>query len=228
MMNYVDKELIASSKKKYSPNIKTFLFIFEILFIIALLVLWFSSKAFQSSNNLLVLFLYSFPAEFLIALVPHEPVILYFSKFYTPLTIALIAGTATILTEIINYSVVKFVIDTNLYKKFSKKKSVAKIINLFNKAPFPALVIAGFTPVPFYPFRFLVVMAHYPLLKYLFAIFLSRIPRFLILSIIGHSIIISDWMLIVLFALLISVNIPFLRLFFKKSKKATRTTRKQK
>ncbi|MFW6131008.1 MAG: VTT domain-containing protein [Candidatus Aminicenantaceae bacterium] len=210
--------MVIGRQKKYSPKLKTFIFIFEILFIVVLLVIWFSLKSFQRSKSLLVLFFYSFPAEFLIAIVPHEPVILYFSKFYAPIMVALIAGIATILTESINYSVVKFVTDTNLYRKFSQRKSVSKIISLFNKAPFPALVIAGFTPVPFYPFRFLVVMAHYPLLKYLFAIFLSRIPRFLILSIIGHSIILSNWMLIVLFALLVSVNIPFLRLFFKKNK----------
>ncbi len=210
--------MVIGRQKKYSPKLKTFIFIFEILFIVVLLVIWFSLKSFQRSKSLLVLFFYSFPAEFLIAIVPHEPVILYFSKFYAPIMVALIAGIATILTESINYSVVKFVTDTNLYRKFSQRKSVSKIISLFNKAPFPALVIAGFTPVPFYPFRFLVVIAHYPLLKYLFAIFLSRIPRFLILSIIGHSIILSNWMLIVLFALLVSVNIPFLRLFFKKNK----------
>jgi len=151
--------------------------------------------------------------------VPHEPVLLYFAKFYLPLTVALIAATSTLLTESLNYSVFSYVSDWNILKKFQKKKTVNKIIDLFNRAPFLALWIAGLTPIPFYPFRFLVIMAHYPRWKYLLAVALSRTPRFFLLAWFGHEVHLSDEILIALFIILIvSMNLPFLRRLIRKKK----------
>ena len=82
------------------------------------------------------------------------------------------------------------------------------------------LFVAGFTPVPFYPFRFLVVMARYPRWKYLLAVFLSRTPRFYVLALLGQAIKIPDYLIIVIFIVLIaSANIPLLRRFLKKKQR---------
>ena len=218
MNSYKNLNSFSSQKtKKFPSKIKTFIFILEISLIVALLVLWFISDSIQKSKNLWILFLYSFPSEFLIAIVPHEPVLLYFGKFYSPQTVALVAIAGTLLTEALNYSVFKFVTDTNFFQKIRHRKVVTRVVELFNKAPFVALLVAGFTPVPFYPFRFLVVMAHYPLKKYILALFLSRTPRFYILALIGHAIKIPNYLLIALFIILIaSANIPLLIKFSKK------------
>ncbi len=138
-------------------------------------------------------------------------------------TAALVAVAGTIITEALNYSVFKFVTDFKLFKKSLQKKTVSRIVNLFNKAPFTAIWIAGLTPIPFYPIRFLVVLAHYPLIKYLLAVFLSRLPRFFILALIGYAIKIPDYLLIVLFVvLIISIYIPVLRNLIKKKKNKNR------
>jgi len=205
--------------KPLNSKLKTLFFLLQVSFVAVLLVLWFSCNSFQKSKSLWVLFFYSFPSEFLIAIVPHEPVLLYFGKFYTPLTIAFVAVAGTVLTEVLNYSVFKFVTDSKLFEKIKHKKTVNKIITLFHKAPFIALWIAGFTPVPFYPFRFLVVMARYPLSKYILAVFLSRTPRFFILGWFGHTVKIPDSMLIGLFVvLIISINVPLIKTLLKKRK----------
>ena len=167
-----------------------------------------------------MLFFYSFPSQFLIAIIPFEPVLLYFGKFYQPLTVAFIAIIGTVLTEALNYSAFKFVTDNSIFKKIHQGKMVTKIVELFKKAPFVALLVAGFTPVPFYPFRFLVVLARYPLLKYLLAVFLSRTPRFFILALAGYMIKIPDYLLIAIFIVLISAaNIPLLIRFLKDKQK---------
>jgi ribonucleoside-triphosphate reductase len=91
---------------------------------------------------------------------------------------------------------------------------------LFNKAPFVALLVAGFTPVPFYPFRFLVVLARYPLPKYVLAIFLSRTPRFYLLALLGHIFKIPDYLFPVIFiALAIPLTYPLVRSLLKKQGK---------
>ena len=144
---------LTGEHNKPITRIRIVVFILEISLIIALLVSWFSFNSIQNSKNLWVLFFYSFPCQFLIAIVPHEPVFFYFSKFYAPVTVTMVSVSGTLLTEILNYSTFKFIVDLKSFNKISLSGFVKKIVNMFNKAPFLALWIAGLTPVPFYPFR---------------------------------------------------------------------------
>lgn len=200
-------------------KIKVILFIFEISLIATLLVIWFSSESIQKSKSLWILFFYSFPSEFFIATIPHEPALLYFGKFYSPLTVALVSVAGTVLTEIINYSFIKFVADLRLFKRARQSKIVNKIVGLFNKAPFAALLVAGLTPIPFYPFRFLVVLAHYPIWKYALAVFISRTPRFFVISLVTYALKIPDYyLLLLLIILILAANIPIAANLLKKRK----------
>jgi uncharacterized membrane protein YdjX (TVP38/TMEM64 family) len=189
----------------YPTWTRSLFFVLQICFVLVLLIVWFLSEEIRESKNLWVLFFCSFPTEFLIAVVPHEPILLYFGKFYTPL-----------ITEALNYSVFKYVTDLKFFKNIYQKKTVSKIVGLFNRAPFVALWIAAFTPIPFYPFRFLVVLARYPLFKYILALTLSRIPRFFILALLGRALQIPNSLLIALFIVLIaSMNLPLLRKYLQ-------------
>ena len=207
---------LAVQNRRSISRTRTIVFILEIGLILTLLVVWLSSESIRQSKSLWILFFYNFPSQFLIAIVPHEPVFLYFSKFYSPLNVTLVAIAGTSLAEVLNYSVFKYVGDLKPVQNIHYSKMVNKLIGLFNKAPFAALLVAGFTPVPFYPFRFLVVLARYPLLKYILAIILSRTPRFYLLALFGHAIKIPDYLLPVIFILLtIPFSYPMIKSFFK-------------
>lgn len=210
----------AEKTKAISPRIRTLIFILEISLILILLAVWLSSQTIRQSKDLWILFFYSFPSQFLIAIVPHEPVFLYFSKFYSPLSVTLVAIAGTMLAEVLNYSVFKYVGDLKPLQSVHYSTWVKKLIKLFNTAPFSALLVAGFTPVPFYPFRFLVVLARYPLLKYILAVFLSRTPRFYLLALFGHAIKIPDYILPVIFIILtIPFSYPMIKAFFQNRRK---------
>ena len=205
---------------KYPTWIKASLFALQISFVLVLLLVWITSESLQESKNLWVLFFYSFPSEFLIATVPHEPVLLYFGKFYNPFTVALVAIPSTLLTEMLNYSTFKYIKDLKIFIKLREKRAVQKTVHFFNKAPFLTLWVAGITPIPFYPLRFLVVLARYPVFKYILAIFLSRFPRFIFFAYVGYKIQIPDYLLIALFFILIAVaNISILRTLRQRKKK---------
>lgn len=220
MSNHKDSDSFSLQKKnQINSRTKTLIFVLQIMLVATLLIIWLSSTSIRSSKSLWVLFFYSFPSEFLIAVVPHEPILIYFGKFYTPFTVAAVAIISTLLTEALNYSTFKYITDTQFFQKVSHKKTVTKIIKLFQKSPFLAIWIAGLTPIPFYPFRFLVVLARYPLVRYLLALFLSRTPRFCILAYLGHAINIPDYLLIALFVVLIaSMNVNFLRKILKRDR----------
>ena len=216
-MNNQGNTHVTPKNAKKSSKIRTLLFILQVALVLVLLIGWLSFKTLRTSKNLWVLFFYSFPSEFLIAIVPHEPILLYFGKFYSPLTVAAVGIIGTVMTEAINYSAFNYITDTNLFQKIHHRKAVKKIIELFRKSPFLAIWIAGLTPIPFYPFRFLVVLARYPILKYLLAVFLSRSPRFYLLAYLGHAIKFPDYLLIIFFVILIlGMNIQFLMNVLKK------------
>jgi membrane protein YqaA with SNARE-associated domain len=220
-MNNNKEPAAAPEKIRQSfPWLRTLLFALQISFVLIMLIVWLTSKEIRASKDLWVLFFYSFPSEFLIATVPHEPALLFFGKFYSALTVALVAIPSTLMTEMLNYSVFKYIIDLKIFRKVLERKGVQTIIQFFNKAPFLTIWVAGITPIPFYPIRFLVVLARYPLWKYILAVFLSRFPRFLFLSYIGYKIKIPDYLLAILFFLLIlAANISILRGILKKRKK---------
>jgi len=118
MKNNNDLSGPSPAKSREIPSkIKTLIFVLQIIVVAALLVVWLSSESIQKSKNLWVLFIYSFPSQFLIPIVPHEPVLLYFGKFYSPLTVALVDIAGTLLTEALNYSVFKFIVDTNFFQQ---------------------------------------------------------------------------------------------------------------
>lgn len=216
-----NRETTNNSAKRKISRTRVLIFILEISLFASLLITWLSSDSLQESKNLWVLFFYNFISQFIIAIVPHEPVHLYFSKFYSPLTVTLVSICGTILTEYINYSTFKFVVDIRSFDKIKYSGFLKKIIEIFNKVPFLAIWIAGFSPIPFYPFRFLVVLANYPVYKYLFAVFLSRTPRFFLLALVGHAIQIPDYLLAIFFAVLIIIAVtPIIKkLIFKKKDK---------
>ncbi len=216
-------ETFSRDKAKGLPGrVKILLFVLEACFVAALIIWWLSSASARQSKSLLVFFLYSFPSEFIIATVPHEPAILYFSKFYSPLMVTIVAIAGTILAEVINYTFFSFVADLRVFRKVLKGKTVQKTIALFRKAPFAALWVAGFTPIPFYPFRFLVVLARYPLYLYIAAVFASRTPRFFLLALAGHAFKIPDSVLIIFSLLMILLPVaPFLGRLFKKKRTQT-------
>ncbi len=188
-------------------RLRTIVIIVEALFVLALLAVWVTSAAVRRSKSLWVLFFYCFPSQFVLAAVPHEPVILYFGKFYAAWTTALVATAGTLITEVINYSIFKYLADFKAFQRISASRLILRLVALFRKAPFPTLWVAGLTPVPFYPFRFLVVLARYPLPLYALAILLSRFPRFYILALIGHKFRLPDGLIVGLFLVLLALAV---------------------
>jgi uncharacterized membrane protein YdjX (TVP38/TMEM64 family) len=193
--------------KRIHPRLRTLIVILEVTFVLGLLIWWLSSKSLQQSRSLWVLFLYCFPAEFIITTVPHEPIILFFSKFYPPLTVTVVSMAGLILIEIINYTAFQYVADLRTFRRTLESRLVQKAVVLFNKAPFLTLWLCGLTPLPFFPLRFLVVLARYPLSKYLLAVLTSRFPQIYIVALVGVFFKIPNKWILALFLLLLAAGL---------------------
>jgi len=194
------------------PRLKTALIIAESMVVVGILVVWLASPAVRQSKSLWVLFLYCFPSQFVLAAVPHEPAILFFGKFNPAWAVALSATAGTLITEVINYSIFESLADLKTFRRICQGRLINRLVALFRKAPFLTLWIAGLTPVPFYPFRFLVVLARYPVSFYALAVVLSRFPRFYILAALGRAFNLPNGLIAGLFLVLMAAAlIPLVR-----------------
>lgn len=207
-------------KSPVSQRTRTIIFVGELVFVAALFVIYFSSQSLQSSRHLWVLFLYSIPGNFLIDVIPYDPAIILFARFHEPLIIALVGVAGILASETINYTCFEYIVDRKFFDKILEQKFIVKITRLFNKAPFRTMVIVAFTPIPIYPFRFLVVMARFPLLKYLLALLVGRLPRLYLIALFGHLVALPGYVYLIIFIVLsLLMYVPLVKLIPKKQHK---------
>lgn len=193
----------ATSRKRW------ILILSEAGLVVGLLLAWFLMEGIQESTSLGVLFFYSFPSEFLVGLIPHEPVLIYYGTHHAPLVVAVVAGVSTVMAEGLNYHFFGLFYSMPTLRGALEKEAVKKIADFFNKAPFFAILFCGFSPVPIFPVRFLVVITEYPVWKYLMGVLISRTPRFYLLALLGALFDVPGWALASFFlGMLLVVNLP--------------------
>jgi len=198
--------------RKDSPSTskgRIILILSESAVVLGLLLVWVLVKGVQESTNLWILFFYSFPSEFLVGLIPHEPVLIYYGAYHPPWVVALVAVGSTMMAEGLNYHFFGLFYGMPAFRSALEKTAVQRVAEFFNRMPFTAIVFAGFSPVPFFPIRFLVVITDYPVWKYLLGVFLSRAPRFYLLALFGAFFEVPKLLLAGLFlGMLLLVNLP--------------------
>ena len=203
--------LVEQATLRTRTRLSSVVFAGESVLVAGLLLWWLVWGRHNPGNGPLVLFLYCFPSEFLIAPVPHEPVLIYFGRLLSPLTVALYSAAGTVLVEAFNYHATSFVTDTQPMRRLARARWLQRMVGLFQRWPFTTLLLGGLAPVPFYPFRFLVTLARYPLSLYLLAVAVSRLPRFYLIAYFGSLLPLSDRALGIIFIVMIAAfTLPFL------------------
>ncbi len=156
----------------------------------------------------LVLFaLYSIPSHMLISPFPHEPVLLYFAKFHSPFAIAIAGTVGCCIAGWLDYRMLTPVLHHHkIRSRYRDARLYQKAVDWFRKWPFGALVIAGYSPLPFYPFKFLSITIRYPLRKYQMALIVGRAPRYFTLAWLGYVLQPPNWVLVALVIALFLVS----------------------
>jgi ribonucleoside-triphosphate reductase len=182
----------------------------ECLLVIGVLTLWALSTSVRDNPGLLTFFLYGIPSEFIVALVPHEPAVLYMATLHSPLTVAVVAGAGTLVAEIVNWQLLSSVAATSVVDRVLRTRPVVRVGTLFERAPFSSLWIAGLVPVvPFLPVRVLAVARGYPRSRFLVAAVTSRALRFYLLGLAAAAVQFPvEGTIIVLVMLVLLVTIP--------------------
>jgi membrane protein YqaA with SNARE-associated domain len=153
-------------------------------------------------RQLIIFFFFTIPANSF-TFVPYEPALLYYSKLYLPLWLALLGGMGTSLAGFLDYQTVTYLFRYRKVAAIRKNKYYLLVANYFRKVPFACLVITGFTPVPFHPVKFMAIATAYPLQKYLLALFVGRTPRYYLVALAGKGLQISNWVILLIFLIFI-------------------------
>ena len=153
-------------------------------------------------RQLIIFFFFTIPANSF-TFVPYEPALLYYSKLYLPLWLALLGGMGTSLAGFLDYQAVTYLFRYRKMAAIRKNKYYVLVANCFRKVPFACLVITGFTPVPFHPVKFMAIATAYPLQKYLLALFVGRTPRYYLVALAGKGLQISNWVILLIFLIFI-------------------------
>ncbi len=161
------------------------------------------------------LFFYSIPSNTAISVFPHEPVLIYFGTFADIWISAAAATGGTIVAGWLDHRVFVPVLNYSKLISYKRSRFYKKAAEIFMKYPFATIVVTGFTPIPFWPFKFLCFSIHYPLTRYLSALSLGRFPRYAFLAWIGSEFHVPAWLLIATVIAIFSVyairGIPWLR-----------------
>jgi membrane protein YqaA with SNARE-associated domain len=147
----------------------------------------------------IVLFVYSIPANSAISLFSHEVALLDYGS-HQPLLLTVFSATlGTVVAGWLDWNVFVPLLDWEKVAAFRGNRLYRWAIDLFARAPFAVLVIAGLDPLPFFPFKFLAFSMRYPLARYLAALAISRAPRYALLAWLGREFQIPEWLLLGLF-----------------------------
>jgi membrane protein YqaA with SNARE-associated domain len=158
---------------------------------------------------MLILFLYAFVSNVALAVVPHEPVVVWYGAQVGIWLTAAVATFGTVTASWVDHRVFVPVLERVSTSRPLTSGTVATLRRWFNKAPFAIIAISGLTPLPFWPFKAMAFADGYPLGRYLAAVAAGRFPRYLLLAWLGLLINIPTWVLVVAFVILL---LPSLRL----------------
>lgn len=159
------------------------------------------------SRSYLYLAFYAIPANTAISLFPHEPVLVYFGKFANVWIAAASATVGTVAAGYMDHTVFTPVLNLEGRQAYKEGTLYRRAAGWFERWPFATLVAAGFTPVPFWPFKFLTFSAHYPLGRYLAAVVVGRFPRYVILAWVGRALDVPNWLLFGFFLVVVGLYV---------------------
>jgi membrane protein YqaA with SNARE-associated domain len=147
----------------------------------------------------LLLIAYAFVSNVALAVVPHEPVVIWYGPRLGVWTTALLATLGTVAAAWVDHRVFVPVMARVATRPILVAGPLGRLARLFTRAPFAIIAVSGVTPLPSFPFKALAFAARYPLWRYLTAVAAGRLPRYLLLAWLGVVISVPAWVFVLLF-----------------------------
>jgi membrane protein YqaA with SNARE-associated domain len=166
------------------------------------------------------LFVYGFVSNVALAVLPHEPAVIWYGARLGVWPTALIATAGTLAAALVDHRLFVPLIGRLARRQAARCPSesadpgpaarVARVLaRFFTRAPFAILALSGLTPLPFFPFKALAFTTGYPMGRYLAAVAARCLPRYALLAWLGVAVRLPTWLIAGLF---LALMIPSLRI----------------
>ena len=156
----------------------------------------------------ITLFGYALLSNDALAVLPHEPAIVWYGARLCVWPTTLVATAGTVAAALVDHRV--FVPLIRRFRDASApSQSATWADRFFRRFPFATIALSGLTPLPFFPFKALAFTTGYPLERYLAAVAARSAPRYALLAWLGGAVRLPTWLIAALFVLLL---IPSLRM----------------
>lgn len=159
----------------------------------------------------LLLFAYAFLSNVALAVVPHEPVVIWYGAHLGIVPTAIVATAGTLAAAWTDHRLFAASIHRLTRRAAAAAAAPSFALRWFERAPFAVLALSGITPLPFFPFKLLAFAARYPRGRYLAAVAAGRLPRYLLLAWLGMAVRLPPWTLAVAAVLLLLPTLRMIR-----------------
>jgi membrane protein YqaA with SNARE-associated domain len=140
--------------------------------------------------------------------LPTPPYVVAMGKTFHPALVALLGATGNCMAAFGEYYFITWLFSKGeIQARIENNRIFRRLKHFFNRAAFICLVITGFTPIPFEPFRLAAIVSRYSLVLYLLAVFIGRFPRYYLIAKIGHIYEIPVYLLVILVFVMAGISL---------------------
>jgi membrane protein YqaA with SNARE-associated domain len=179
------------------------------------------------------LFGYAFLSNVALAVLPHEPAVIWYGARLGVWPTALVATAGTVVAAVVDHRLFVPLIERVAARHAgipglkpglgtsaslrthpgpsAPSEGADRPERVFRRWPFAVIALSGLTPLPFFPFKALAFATGYPIGRYAGAVAARSLPRYALLAWLGASVRLPVWLYAALFALLL---VPSLRMIW--------------
>jgi membrane protein YqaA with SNARE-associated domain len=167
----------------------------------------------------LIIYLIYMSMAFQFCPLPTAWIILWAARDFNPYGVALLGAFGTCIANLNDYYIVNYLFKIDRIKQVKKNRVYQSAARWYQKAPFLTLSVASFFPIPVDLVRFLSVSTAYPRRLFTLATLTGRLPRYLLIAVLGHELRLSNKTIFIIFV--VTLVIGAVRGLFKLREKYT-------
>ena len=142
----------------------------------------------------------------------YEPVLMLFGTQYPPVFVAVVGAASDLCVEWLDYGLFRAIAQRGLPARIREHDAYLRALTWFRRWPFVTVFVTALTPLPDWVVRVIAPAAGYPVLKYLVAMGLGRVPNFWFYATMGRQLHVPGWVfLAVIPTSLLLLILPFVR-----------------
>jgi membrane protein YqaA with SNARE-associated domain len=124
--------------------------------------------------------------------LPTAWIVLWAGRELGPAPVAVVATLGTCIANLHDWHIVRGLCGVGHVRRARETRLYARAVAWFRRAPFLALSMASFLPLPIDAVRLLAASEAYPRWRYVLATFAGRLPRYGALAFLGHELRLSN------------------------------------